>query len=89
MKMFDSPSMREVLKRFIRSQMTLNDLRYQDLQDRLAQLGVKQDINTLRTKINQGGFGAQLFVYILMALEIDNLNVNDLRKLLDSIEKNN
>ena len=43
-KYFDSPSMRESLKRYMRTQMTLKNIKYRDLSERLAEMGVIQGL---------------------------------------------
>ena len=68
-KLFDSPEMREVLRRLIRSRMAFKGMEYKDLVEALAQLGVQQNESNLRSKVNNGSLGAQLFVYLLMAMD--------------------
>ena len=86
-KYFDSPVMRESLKRYMRTQMTLKNIKYRELAERLEALGVHQEERTLRNKINKGNLGAQLFAFILIALEIECFNTNDLKSIFQSIEK--
>jgi len=85
-KYFDSASMRETLKRYIRTQMTLKNIKYRELSDRLAAIGVAQGERTLRNKVNKGNFGAQLFAFILIALDVENLDMRELQKLYQFIE---
>lgn len=86
MKFFDSPAMRQTLKRYLRAQMGMKNIDYRSLSQRLAQLGVAQTEGTLRNKINKGNLGAQLFMYLLLAMEIKALDLQQLKDLLAEIE---
>lgn len=83
---FDSPAMRESLKRYIRIQMTSRNLKYRDLSTRLEKIGIRQEERTLRNKVSKGNLGAQLFMYILIALEIRELKISEITDLLSSIQ---
>ena len=85
MKMFDSPPMRETLRRTIRAQMAYKAFEYKDLSAALEELGVHQSESNLRSKVNNGALGAQLFVYILMALGVNNLDVTHLTQILNEV----
>ena len=85
-KLFDSPEMREAIRRLIRSQMAYKGFEYKDLANRLEDLGVHQAESNLRSKVNNGSLGAQLFVFILMALDVPKLDMGQIRELLDDIE---
>lgn len=84
---FDSPIMRESLKRYMRTQMALKDIKYRELSERLANMGIIQEERTLRNKVSKGNLGAQLFVFILIALKIENFKTKDLQDIFCSIEK--
>ncbi|MEM7003612.1 MAG: DUF6471 domain-containing protein [Pseudomonadota bacterium] len=84
-KMFDSPEMRETLRRIIRSRMALKGFEYKDLSSALAELGVVQNESNLRSKVNNGSLGAQLFVYILMAMDTEQLVLADVREILAEV----
>lgn len=86
MKFFDSPAMRQTLKRYLRAQMGMKNIDYRSLSQRLAQLGVAQTEGTLRNKINKGNLGAQLLMYLLLAMEIKALDLQQLKGLLTEIE---
>ena len=86
MKFFDSPEMRQTLKRYIRAQMSIKNIDYRSLSQRLAQLGVEQTEGTLRNKINKGNLGAQLFMYLLLAMEIKVMDLQQIAELLSEIE---
>lgn len=83
---FDSPAMRESLRRYIRIQMTSRNLKYRDLSERLEEIGIRQEERTLRNKVSKGNLGAQLFMYILVALDVQELKISEITDLLSSIQ---
>ena len=87
-KLFDSPEMREVLRRLIRSRMAFKGMEYKDLVEALAQLGVQQNESNLRSKVNNGSLGAQLFVYLLMAMDTPALDLAQVREILEDVGGN-
>ena len=86
MKFFDSPVMRETLHRLLRSQMALKGVDYNELSNRLAQLGVAQTATNLRSKINQGTLGAQLFLFIQFALGVKHLDLANIGSIYQDVE---
>ena len=81
-KLFDSPAMRETIRRLIRARMAYKGFEYKDLARRLRELGVEQSESNLRSKVNNGSLGAQLFVYILMALDQRSLEISQVEEIL-------
>ena len=81
-KLFDSPDMREAIRRLIRARMAYKGFEYRDLAERLEGLGVHQAESNLRSKVNNGSLGAQLFVFILLALDMPQLEMDQVRELL-------
>ena len=86
-KLFDSPAMRLVIRRLIRARMAYKGFEYKDLARRLGELGVVQHESNLRSKVNNGSLGAQLFVYILMALDMRELDLGQVREVLDEVQR--
>lgn len=84
-KLFDSPQMRETLRRIIRSRMAYKGMEYKDLVTALAALGVDQQESNLRSKVNNGSLGAQLFVYLLLATDTKSLAMDQVREILDDV----
>lgn len=84
-KLFDSPDMRETIRRLIRARMAYKGFEYKDLVERLEELGVHQAESNLRSKVNNGSLGAQLFVFILLALDMSELEMNQVRELLTDV----
>ena len=87
MKFFDSPEMRETLHRLLRSQMALKGIDYNGLSQRLATMGVIQTATNLRSKVNHGTLGAQLFVFIQFALGIEKLDMDSIRDIYRDVER--
>jgi hypothetical protein len=81
-KLFDSPEMRETLRRLIRARMAYKGFEYKDLSRALQALGVHQNDSNLRSKVNNGSLGAQLFMYILLAMETTTLEMSQAREVL-------
>ena len=86
-KLFDSPNMREVLRRYIRSRMAYKGFEYKDLSLALAALGVSQNESNLRSKINNGSLGAQLFLYIMLALDTHAVDMGDISEILADVQQ--
>lgn len=84
-KMFDSPAMRETLRRTIRAEMAYKGLEYRDLAARLAALGVVQTESNLRSKINNGSLGAQLYMFLLLAMGTRRLEMTQVQELLEDV----
>jgi predicted RNA-binding Zn ribbon-like protein len=84
-KLFDSPDMRETIRRLIRARMAYKGFEYKDLVEKLEALGVHQAESNLRSKVNNGSLGAQLFVFILLALDISELEMNQVREVLADV----
>ena len=87
MKLFDSPHMREAIRRLIRARMAYKGFEYKDLVARLHELGVEQSESNLRSKVNSGSLGAQLFVYILLALGMQNLELAQVEEILGELNQ--
>ena len=77
--------MRETIRRIIRSRMAYKGFEYRDLCEALEGLGVHQNESNLRSKVNNGSLGAQLFVYILMAMDVPALEFSQVQEILDDV----
>ncbi len=80
--------MRETIRRLIRSRMAYKGFEYRDLARALKALGVTQTESNLRSKVNNGALGAQLFVYILLALDVRALQMDSVREVLEDVARN-
>lgn len=86
-KLFDSPEMRETLRRVIRARMAYKGYEYKDLARRLGELGVIQHESNLRSKVNNGSLGAQLFVFIMLALDMRTLDLEQVGEILGEVKQ--
>ncbi len=86
-KLFDSPDMRETIRRLLRARMAYKGYEYKDLVRRLADIGVDQNESNLRSKVNNGSLGAQLFLYILLALDVGSLELTQVREILTELSE--
>jgi hypothetical protein len=77
---------RQVVTRIIRSEMSLQGVKYQALSERLAALGIEQTAENLRNKVNKGILGADLFIAVLSVLHARSLDSETINKLLQDID---
>lgn len=60
---------------------------YRELSRRLADLGVVQSETNLRSKVNNGSLGAQLFLYIQLALDTRRVDLETVGEILTDVER--
>ena len=77
---------RKLTSRLIKSEMTKRNIKYEDLSKRLEQLGTQQTAPNLRNKINRGILGADLFIQILVALNVSQISQDNIQEILESIK---
>jgi hypothetical protein len=75
------------VRRLLRSQMVAKGIEYKDLAKRLKELGVDQRESTLRSKINNGTLGTQLFLYIQLALGTRDLHMSQVDEILQDVHR--
>lgn len=78
---------RELVSRLIKSEMSKRKLKYDQLSQGLAEIGTEQTAANLRNKINRGILGADLFIQILLVMEVSSIDRNtllEIRKTLDN-----
>lgn len=59
---------RQLVQRLIKAQMSRRGVKYQDLSERLTQIGIDQSADNLRNKVNKGILGADLLLQIMFVL---------------------
>ncbi|ALS99358.1 DUF6471 domain-containing protein [Lacimicrobium alkaliphilum] len=59
---------RQLVQRLIKAQMSRRGVKYQDLSERLARIGIDQSADNLRNKVNKGILGADLLLQIMFVL---------------------
>lgn len=76
---------RQVVQRIIKSEMSLRGVKYQDLSDKLANIGVNQSADNLRNKVNKGILGADLLLQIVFVLNIKKLERENINEIFSSM----
>lgn len=77
---------RELVSRLIKSEMSKRKIRYDDLSQRLADLGTIQTADNLRNKVNRGIMGADLLLQIIYVLNIRQVDHEALDEILKEID---
>jgi len=65
---------RELISRIVKSEMSKRKIRYEDLSVLLADLGTIQTSANLRNKINRGIMGADLFIQLIIVLNVKQID---------------
>ena len=65
-----------LVKGILRAEMTRRQLTYEQLAEKLAEIGVKDSAVNLRNKIARGGFSAVFFVQCLEAIGVSELRLS-------------
>ena len=78
---------RNAVQRLLKTEMSRHDVRYQELSERLAAIGVEQSADNLRNKVNKGILGADLLLQIVSVLNVKSINIADVADLLDDIRR--
>jgi Domain of unknown function (DUF6471) len=67
----------ERMKRFIKAELKRADLTYEELADRLRELGFTETKGSVAAKINRGSFPATFFVAVMKAIGREQVNLAD------------
>lgn len=86
MVILEKENWRKLVQRLVKTEMTARGLKYQDISQRLATLGIEQSADNLRNKVNRGIMGADLLLQILCVIEARPVSVETLRDMLKSID---
>jgi len=85
---YQHPAMRQALARTIRANMELAGMTYRDLcrciEDRF---GIEHHPDTLRNKVNTGALGAQMFLFMMMAMETEKNPIHDVERIFTRIQQ--
>ena len=76
---------RLVIQRLIKSEMTLKGCKYQELSDKLAQIGVHQTADNLRNKVNKGILGADLLMQIMYVMEVSKVEKDRIEEIVKNL----
>jgi Domain of unknown function (DUF6471) len=77
-----SAAWRQTVERLLKAEMSKRAVKYQDLSERLAAVGITQTADNLRNKINKGILGADLLIQILLVLKVKQLERQTLLEIL-------
>ncbi len=83
----ESVNWRLVVQRLIKSEMSLKGVRYQDLSDKLAEIGVQQSADNLRNKVNKGILGADLLLQLMFVMDIKKIERERLKDIAKTLMK--
>lgn len=73
------------MSRLLKLEMAKRKLRYEDLSRILADQGCLQSADNLRNKINRGILGADLFVQLLVVMQVKSLDQAALLELVECL----
>lgn len=76
---------RQMLQRLLKAEMSRRGARYQELSDRLAEIGIIQSADNLRNKVNKGIMGADLLLQIMFVLNIQKIERDDVVKVFEAM----
>lgn len=76
---------RKIVQRLIKAEMSLKGVKYQDLSDKLATIGVKQSADNLRNKVNKGILGADLLLQLVYVLDTKRCDKTSISEILHNI----
>ena len=76
---------RQVVQRLLKAEMSKRSVKYQDLSDRLASIGVNQSADNLRNKVNKGILGADLLLQIMYVLNIRRIDREEVQDILQDM----
>ncbi len=87
-KFLNEPAWGKALARYVNITRTRKGYTFKRLALELEQkLGVVQNDGNLRTKINRGNFGAQLFLMCLTVMDQDSIDIGEINSIVDDIKK--
>jgi hypothetical protein len=76
---------RNLVQRLLKAELSKKGIKYQDLSDKLANIGVQQSADNLRNKVNKGILGADLMLQIVFVLNIKQIRHEDIEEMLQDI----
>lgn len=76
---------RQMLQRLIKAEMSRRGVKYQDLSEKLAEVGVQQSADNLRNKVNKGILGADLLLQIVFVLNVSQIKRSEIVNIFDAM----
>ncbi len=80
---------RELISRLVKSEMSKRKIKYEDLSQLLAKQGTQQSSANLRNKINRGIMGADLFIQLILVLNVKQIDRDSVLEIIASLDDNN
>lgn len=77
---------RNLVQRLLKTELSKKGIKYQDLSDKLRDVGVEQSADNLRNKINKGILGADLLLQIIFVLNIKQIKYEDIEEMLADMQ---
>jgi len=77
---------RKLVSRIIKTEMAKKNLKYEDLSRLLAAQGTLQSGANLRNKINRGIMGAELFLQLLLVMNVKQLEQKLMLEILQELD---
>jgi hypothetical protein len=77
---------RNLVQRLLKAELSKKGIKYQDLSDKLRDVGVDQSADNLRNKINKGILGADLLLQIMFVLNIKQIKHEDIEEMLADMQ---
>lgn len=65
------------VKGVLKAELKRRNISYNELVERLAQIGVKESEQNIRTKISRGGFTAVFFFQVMAAIGAQSVRLED------------
>jgi hypothetical protein len=78
---------RELISRLVKSEMSKRKIKYEDLSRSLADLGTIQTSANLRNKINRGIMGADLFIQIILVLNVKQIDRDSILEIASNLNE--
>lgn len=78
---------RELISRLLKSEMSKRKIKYEDLSQLLAAQGTIQTSANLRNKINRGIMGADLFIQLILVLNVKQIDRESILEIVSDLEQ--
>jgi hypothetical protein len=76
---------RQLVQRLLKAEMSKRGTKYQDLSDRLSNIGIHQSADNLRNKVNKGIMGADLLLQIMYVLNMRKIERGDIIEIFTDL----
>lgn len=85
---YQDPAMKKTLARIIRANMDLSGNTYKSLSQNLREkFSIDHNPDTLRNKVSTGALGAQMFLFMMLAMEVESLSMEQIKTMYQKIKK--